>query len=155
MSEKLNMTSFPKVEIPPSSPNHRQTAIEIWFVFRDCSLFVIGQQVHIIIYSFNFKIKVSVHPSLSPIPYIGWKLLIQFILPSLALASSLALAEAELVIVLQNPATRPPIPPSTHPPSKVWQSLNRAILRKQKLIVYMRRPQNSFWTLPGPENRPN
>ena len=50
--------------------------------------------------------------------------------------------------------TKPSHPP-VHPPSKVWQSANRAILRKQKLLVYMRRPQNSFWTLPLPQNRPN
>ena len=61
-------------------------------------------------------------------------------LPSSALASSLALAEAELVIVSQNPATHPAV----HPPSKVSQSIDTAILRKQKLLVAISRPEKHF-----------
>ena len=43
---------------------------------------------------------------------------------------------AELVIISVNPPT--------HPTGRVWRRLNRAKLRKQKSLVYMRRPQNSF-----------
>ena len=57
-----------------------------------------------------------------------------------------------VVLVPNNPG-RPTGRPAGRRPSGIVLFINfQAKLRKQKLLVYMRRPQNSFWTPPRPQN---
>ena len=44
--------------------------------------------------------------------------------------------------------------PTTHPPGIVFFQLNKATLKKGKLLHYISRPQNSFQTLPLPKRGP-
>ena len=57
----------------------------------------------------------------------------------------------DTVITKKPPTTTPPTPPQTQ---TTWKNKNRAILRKQNLLVYINKAQISFQVQPQPKNSP-
>ena len=66
------------------------------------------------------------------------------------LSPSPSLSWAELAIFPINPDIHQPT--THHPPTRTsLDFMFRAILRKQKLLVYSHKPQKCFWTSPRPQ----